>query len=422
MQGDPATEATGKNPILRKITLMRSALLIILCLVSVRLTAQEAERKRIQSQFILAEDGETIELGEGRFVIDATLSMEGKKNITIRGKGIDKTILSFKGQQTGAEGIRVSNCTNITLEDFSAEDAKGDIIKTMHVNGVTFRRVRAAWTGKPSKHNGSYALYPVSCEKVLIEGCEARGASDAGIYVGQSKTIIVRNNKAYENVAGIEIENSIDADVYGNEAYHNTGGILVFDLPDLELKKGANCRVYQNKVYENNTANFAPKGNIVGRVPQGTGIILLASNNTEIFLNEIRNNRTVGTSIVSYYISENPIKDSSYYPYPTAIYIHDNVYSRKKQRATGKGRMGKLYRFKLRFGKHVPDIVYDGIPDTKLQDASGQYPAALRICIRNNQGASFANIDAANNFKNISRDAAGCDCSLAPLSPVKPWF
>ncbi len=397
------------------------ACLFMLCGIS-SLHAQEAERKRIQSRFILAEDGETIELGEGRFFIDATLSMEGKKHITIRGKGIDKTILSFKGQRSGAEGIRISNCSNITLEDFSAEDAKGDIIKTMHVNGVTFRRVRAAWTGKPSKHNGSYALYPVSCEKVLVESCVARGASDAGIYVGQSRTIIVRHNKAFENVAGIEIENSIDADVYGNEAYHNTGGILVFDLPDLEVKKGGNCRVFDNKVWENNTANFAPKGNIVGRVPQGTGIILLAANNVEIFRNQVTNNRTVGVSIVSYFISENPILDSAYYPYPTAIHIHDNQFSRKKQRATGKGRMGKLYRFKLRFGKNVPDIVYDGILDAALVNSSGAYPDEKRICLRNNTGAGFANIDAANNFKRISRDAGTCDCSLPALPAVNPWF
>ncbi len=147
---------------------MRFLVCLLLFCCSASLQAQETERKRLQSRLILAEDGETIELGEGRFVIDATLSMEGKKNITIRGKGIDKTILSFKGQRSGAEGLRISNCSNIILEDFSAEDAKGDIVKTMHVNGVTFRRVRAAWTGKPSKHNGSYALYPVSCEKVLI--------------------------------------------------------------------------------------------------------------------------------------------------------------------------------------------------------------------------------------------------------------
>lgn len=71
------------------------------------------------------------------------------------------------------------------------------------------------------------------CTNVLIEGCTAIGASDAGIYVGQSKNIIVRNSRAYHNVAGIEIENSLMADVYDNESTENTGGVLVFDLPDL---------------------------------------------------------------------------------------------------------------------------------------------------------------------------------------------
>ena len=40
-------------------------------------------------------------------------------------------------------------------------------------------------------------LYPVQCKNVLIDGCVAIGASDAGIYVGQSQYVIVRNSKAY---------------------------------------------------------------------------------------------------------------------------------------------------------------------------------------------------------------------------------
>lgn len=400
---------------------MRFFLPLILLFFVLGASAQTGIRKNIQSRFIMAKDGETIDLDEGNFSIDATLSMEGKKNIIIRGKGMDKTILSFTSQATGAEGIRISNCTNVIMEDLTVQDAKGDCIKAMHVNGITFRRVKAAWSGKLSAKNGAYAIYPVSCERVLIENCVARGASDAGIYVGQSKTIIVRNNQAYENVAGIEIENSLNADVYDNDAFKNTGGILVFDLPDLQLKKGGYCRVYNNRIRDNNTINFAPKGNIVGKVPQGTGILLLAANNVEIFNNEIHNNRTVGTGIISYYITENPIKDSTYYPYPTSIFIHDNSYSRKKEKATMRGRMGKLFRFKLKFGKDVPHIIYDGILDDKLVEAGGKYPDKSRICIQNNKGASYANIDAAHNFKNISRDISQASCSQPALQEVKTW-
>ena len=372
--------------------------------------AQPDIQKQLQTRLIMAEDGETITLDEGVFTMSGTLSLEGKKGVTIKGKGIGKSVISFKGQSSGAEGLRISNSENITLEDFSIQDAKGDCIKAMDVTGITFRRVRAEWTGKLSSKNGSYAIYPVLCSNVLIEESIARGASDAGIYVGQSRNIIVRNCKAYENVAGIEIENSIDAEVYQNEAYNNTGGILVFDLPDLILKRGGNCKVHDNIIRENNQVNFAPKGNIVGKVPQGTGVLLLASTNVEVFNNKITNNRTIPTGIISYYITENPIKDSLYYPYPTAIHIHDNEYSKEKKKATMKGRIGKLYRFKLKFGKNVPDIVYDGILDEAIL-VDKQYPADKKICLSNNKGATYANLDAGNNFKNISRDITAVTCN-----------
>ena len=137
--------------------------------------------------------------------------------------------------------------------------------------------------------------------------------------------------------------------------------------------------------------------------------MVMATNNVEVFNNKIVNNITTGTAIVSYYIAEKPINDSTYYPYPSQINIHDNRYEREKTRATMKGRMGKLYRFKLKFGKNVPHIIYDGITDSKNPP---------QICIRNNTNMTFANIDAANKFKNINLDAAKYDCTLTPLSPA----
>jgi parallel beta-helix repeat protein len=398
---------------------MRLITLVILLAHVSSLHAQSDIRKKIQTDLILAEDGDTVNIPEGVFSIDATLSMEGKKRVVIRGAGMDRTILNFAGQATGAEGLRVSAAEHISIEDLTVRDAKGDAVKTMNVQGITFRRVRTDWSGKPKSSNGAYGLYPVSCSDVLIEDCVARGASDAGIYVGQSRNIIVRGCKAFENVAGIEIENSTHADVYNNEAYHNTGGILVFDLPDLPVKRGGYTRVFDNIVRANNLPNFAPKGNIVGKVPQGTGIILLAANHVEIFRNRIHDNRTVGTSINSYYITENKIRDKGYDPYPTAVSVHDNEFAKKRRKATMRGRIGKLYRFKLKFGRNVPDIVFDGILDEKRNPVNGNYSGEDRICISGNSNAGFVNIDAANDFKNISRDATPYTCIPGSLTPVK---
>jgi parallel beta-helix repeat protein len=322
---------------------------------------------------------------------------------------MDKTILSFMGQSAGAEGIKVTDSKNITISDLTVEDTKGDCIKTQKVDGIKFERVTTRWTGKPKESNGAYGFYPVQCTNVMIDNCVARGASDAGIYVGQSSYIVVKNCKAIENVAGIEIENSLYADVYDNEAVNNTGGILVFDMPDLPQKKGGFVRVYNNHVHDNNFRNFAPKGNIVGKVPPGTGVIILATNHVEVYENKIHNNRTMGVGIVSYYITENPFKDKDYYPYPSDISIHHNRFERKSVPATMQGRMGKMFRFKLKFGKKVPHIIYDGIRDEKRKGE------ADIICIHDNENESFADIDASNGFKNISKDLKAYQCRKAPL-------
>ncbi len=391
---------------------MMKLILALAITVSVHLSAcaQREFQKKFQTDFIEVENGAIIELPEGRFQLDGSLWMDGKKDVTIKGAGMDKTILNFAGQLSGAEGIKITNSSTITIRDLTVQDTKGDGIKTQLVDGVSFINVKTEWTGGPDEENGGYGLYPVQCSNVLIDRCTAVGASDAGIYVGQSNYIVVRNSRAYHNVAGIEIENSRYADVHDNEAYNNTGGILVFDLPDLIQKEGGFIRVFRNEIHDNNLLNFAPKGNIVGKVPQGTGLMILAARNVEVFENRIVDNISAGTAIVSYYMTELPINDKSYKPIPSDIFVHHNYYERPRVRPTSKGRMGKMYRFKLRFGKDVPHILYDGI-----SDENNPVP---RICIRDNTNATFVNMDAGNGFKNKSMDVAPYDCAQEPISPV----
>ncbi len=74
--------------------------------------------KELQTQFILAEPGDTIFIPEGIYSIKGTLSIEGKQNLVIRGFGTDLSILSFVDQDEGAQGISITNSENIILEDF----------------------------------------------------------------------------------------------------------------------------------------------------------------------------------------------------------------------------------------------------------------------------------------------------------------
>lgn len=380
--------------------------------VTIASYGQANVQKKLQTDLIMAEDGAIIDIPAGTILLASSLSLQDKKNVTIRGAGVGKTVLSFRGQTEGAEGLRVTNGQHITIENMTLQDSKGDLIKTMNVDGITFRNLLVEWTGEPKTTNGSYGLYPVQCQNVQILSCTAVGASDAGIYVGQSKQIVVKNCTAYHNVAGIEIENSIGADVSENHAYDNTGGILVFDLPDLVQKKGGQVRVFNNLIEHNNLDNFAPKGNIVARVAAGTGVLILATNDVEIFNNQVINNKSLGTGIISYFITEEAIRDSLYNPYPTNIAIHDNTYVRAPGYPTRKGRMGLMFRFKLRFGKNVPDIIWDGITNDKA-------PASQRtICLKNNKNATFANIDAGHDFKAISRNVAPYTCELPPVAAI----
>ena len=369
----------------------------------------------IQEALILANPGDIVHISEGFYKLEDSLSID-IDNLILQGDGINKTILSFKDQMSGAQGLSVTS-DGVTLQDFAVEDAKGDAIKVKGVHGISFIRVRTEWTNGPDELNGAYGLYPVESKNVLIDSCVAIGASDAGIYVGQSENIIVKNSRAEFNVAGIEIENSYYADVFDNHAENNTGGILVFDLPDIPQQGGHHVRVFRNKSINNNTDNFAPEGNIVGEVPRGTGIIIQANSHVEIFENDIGGNDTVNIAIVTYgYETE----DKNYYPNPRAIQVHNNRFTKSGNNPDLEtGELAKiLYELS---DKNMPDIFWDGILPMK-QIIFGQ-PDNEKLILGNNGSASFLTINPIKYmlpiFNPVERDYDNYRGTIIPLPEVK---
>lgn len=339
-------------------------------------------QEALQEALILAEPGTTIELPEGFFEFTSALSLD-VADITVRGAGMDKTILSFKSQISGSEGLLITS-NRVSIEDLAVEDTPGDGIKAKGVDTISFRNVRVEWTRGPNAENGAYGLYPVESKNVLIEGSVVKGASDAGIYVGQSQDIIVRNNRAELNVAGIEIENSYRADVYGNTSTHNTGGILVFDLPNLPQMGGHSVRVYNNRVIDNDTANFAPAGNIVATVPRGTGIMVMANREVEVFGNELANNASSNILLVAYPREYN---DPTYNPLPRRVYVHDNKHGQAGWDPDG----AVKDLIAPRTGTPVPQIVWDGVVDGIWAGLFGPDEEET-IKIKEAEGTTFANL------------------------------
>lgn len=374
------------------------------------LPVDAAYGKQLQAQLLDAKDGTVITLPAGRWHLDRGLSLR-VDGVTIRGAGMDKTILSFRDQVAGPEGL-VVQANRFTIEGLTLEDTKGDALKINSGDDIVIRGVRARWTDGPKTSNGAYGLYPVKTHRVLIEDSQSIGAADAGIYVGQSTQVVVRRCRAEQNVAGIEIENTIDADVYDNVATGNTGGILVFNMPNLS-QPGHSTRVFRNQVFANNLGNFGAKGTAVASVPAGSGLVVNSNSKVEIFDNDVRDNATANVILSSYYstgyFSEKGVQPG-YDPYPHAIDVHDNRFQGGGDSPDGVDlKVLKTAMFGL--NGHFPDVLWDG-----YADAARKAPED-RLCI-DATASGVLDADGPNKYKAPKLVTESLRCRLAPLPAV----
>jgi parallel beta-helix repeat protein len=387
--------------------------------VTLEATATESD---VGKAFASAATGDSIVFGKGTFKFTNTLTV-GVSGVAICGQGMEETTLDFGGQLAGSEGIYGDKSNDFLITKLNIKNTKGNGVKIIGATRVTFRAVKVQWTGADATAHGAYGLYPVQCKEVLIEDSVSIGASDAGLYIGQSDQVVVRRNRAEQNVAGIEIENTFNADVYDNTTTDNTAGILVFDLPDLPQLGGHNIRIFKNTMKANNRKNFAPAGNIVGKVPAGTGFFVMANRDVEVFQNTFDGNDTVNSAVVSFLVVQIPIKDTKYYPYPARVSIHDNTYIGGGTKPDPDNELGVLMTVNLKLFSDgaVSDILIDGILDEKKP--AGANP--MELCFKANKDATFANghLDKLPSGSLdltgiLTTDATPHDCTLPALPKV----
>jgi parallel beta-helix repeat protein len=293
------------------------------------------QEDEIIAALLSLEDSVCVNLKAGNYAFE-NLSIVGLETIMFSGAGMDSTVIDFSGQTSGGEGILVTDVKNFIIKDMTILDSEGDLLKIRNGENIVIRNLAAIWNSDLDSTNGGYGLYPVLCKNVLIEGCYVQGASDAGIYVGQSDQVVVRNSEAFMNVAGCEIENTTNANVYNNEFHGNTGGLLIFDLPGLS-KKGGYVKAYNNNIHDNNAKNFAPSSSFgtttgVGNCPPGSGILHVSTSNVEIYNNTIKDNNLASIYVVSGLVLDENALDyigPNYDPFPRNVYIHDNAMSKQ---------------------------------------------------------------------------------------------
>ncbi len=385
----------------------------------IQISPSEDVQAELQEALITMENGTTIELAAGTYNFTNTISIRDKNNITIRGAGQAETILDFSGQTAGAEGIIGENLNSFLMHDLTVQDATGDNIKFQDCDGITFMDMAAQYNGPADETNGAYALYPVTSTNVLVDNVYIRGASDAGIYVGQSDKVIVRNSYCEENVAGIEIENCTDAEVYGNTCTNNTGGLLVFSLPGLPvIGNGVGTRVYDNLLENNNHVNFAPAGNMVEAVPPGCGIMLLANTGIEVTNNEIIDNAVMGVGIVSFTtlvaLAGENINDDNYNAYCSDVYIHNNTIRSSVPYQEEMNLIGGLMTGNLGYPDpaDMPDIIWDSQVDPNLAEGVAQF------CINEDPSVTFGATDIASFFQDKNDDITPFLCEGNTLDPI----
>lgn len=374
----------------------------------------DTDHANVQLALASVEPGDVVCLHKGTYKFADELDLSFVKHIEIRGSTMDDgTVFDFGPQTRGAYGLQVTTCDGFVLSHVAVLDAHGDAIRVSETTGVTFQDVVVEWTHGPKTSNGPYGLYPVSSSRILIDHCRVSGASDAGIYVGQSDTILVRNSEASGNVAGIEIENSTDAEVVGNWAHDNVGGILVFNLPGLPVKDGKRAKVHHNRVENNNQPQFADPAGIVSLVPSGTGIMVMASDSNEVHDNYVVNNESVGLALISWKTAQSAGRtdsDPTYDMYPQSNYVHDNSFSNNGY-APPEGTIAAAIRAGAKLSR-IPDMVWDAFVDPTLPGTTGNN------CFENNAG-SFLDLDGPGFFNHPTTALPMCG-QRTRLSPVLP--
>lgn len=334
------------------------------------LAADADDYRTIQSLLLDPKPGAVIQLPKGRFELSRGLSLVGN-SVTLKGHGPKQTILSFKRQKHGPDGL-LAQGENLTLTGFSIIDSLGDGLKVVNSKTVTIDNVHVTWTKSSDPKNGAYGIYPVQSEDVKILNSQASHASEAGIYLGQTKRGEIRNCTSFANIAGIEVENSQSIVVAENQVHGNSIGLIISELPDLSVNsKGLALR--DNKIFENNADNFVKRSENLAYRYQGYGLMITGAKGTEVSNNVFeshKNTHILVNSLENTHFASSP---KNYNPLPLGTRIGENQYRNSKTKTQ---QSTQFFRFQFEGGRH--EVVWDG--QTYRNNILKSYPREQVIC------------------------------------------
>jgi parallel beta-helix repeat protein len=322
-------------------------------------TISVAAGASIQAALDKAAPGDTIVVAPGTYHENITVKTYG---LTLKGQAGGDARPVLDGENRFENGVLATG-GKFTIEQFVIRNYTENGVIVDGADGATFRDLR-------TENTGEYGLFPIESAHVLIERCVATGASDTGLYVGQSRDIVVRDSEAFGNTSGIEIENSINALVENNYVHDNSGGILVFLLPERVSKENHHNLIRNNRIERNNKPNTAPKEMIVSTVPAGTGIFIMAADDNEVSGNQIKANNSFGVAVAN--LTQALPKESAF---DVGIYSERNRIQANTFSDNGRAPDPEV----IKAGLSGADLLWDGSGDGNTWDQPGatRFPPAL---------------------------------------------
>ena len=151
----------------------------------------------IQAAVAAAAEGDIIKVYPGTY--SETVYID-KDDIVISGVVIDGQWPIMEGNKELNDAVLYSG-NSITIENLQIQHYKGNAIMGQAGNNFLIRNNNIIDTGV-------YGIFPEFGTNGLVTHNVLSGIEDAAIYVGMCDNIHVTNNEVFDNVAGIEIENT----------------------------------------------------------------------------------------------------------------------------------------------------------------------------------------------------------------------
>lgn len=282
------------------------------------------EGSSIQDAVKSANPGDLIRVFPGTYSENVYID---KDNISLQGVVINGEWPILDGKKKINDAFLYSG-NGILIENFKIVNYKGNGVMGQAGNNFI---IRNNWI----IDTGVYGIFPQYGKNGLIEHNVLSKIADAAIYVGMCDNVDVVHNEVFDNVAGIEIENSRHCLVENNYAHNNTGGLLAFVTPGLPIKTTFDVIFRNNFVVNNNHENFGAPGSTVAGIPPGTGILIMAADDVIVENNIITGNNNTGITIVDLATGDPKANDPNSEGNPDRVVILDNIMFDNGNQPTG---------------------------------------------------------------------------------------